>query len=149
MLIPDKFPQFADKKTLIIVASTQAADLHIAHESEIETVAEVRLEKGDQDEQQSHFERRTQGKTLGSGGTEIDETEKTKKDFYRELAAALEKIDTDSIEQTILLSSSQDKATTKDKLPTKLQDSIELEINGNYVGEHPNDILARILEADQ
>lgn len=146
MFIPDNLPQFADKKTLIIVSSTQTADLHIAHESEVTTVSEVRTENLEHYDQPGQFQRSKAGKTLGTGGSVRDQAPKLKNKFHRELSDALNKIDTDDIQQVILFSSPQDKEDTKDQLPKKLTDLITVEIDGNYVGDHPKEIMERVAE---
>lgn len=148
MFIPDDLPQFADKKTLIVVSSTQSADLYIAFESEIESVGEVRTENITHDDQAGQFKRRGQGKTLGTVSSKTDEGDKLKKNFHRDLKEALAEIDTDEIQDVILLSSPQDKSDTKDQLPNKLADLITTEIDGNYVGDHLKDIMQRIAEAE-
>lgn len=147
MFIPDDLPQFADKKTLIIVSSTQSADLHIAHESEVATVTEVRTENLEHYDQPGQFQRSKAGKTLGTGGSVRDQAPKLKNKFHRDLGDALDKIDIDEIQQVILLSSPQDKEDTKEQLPKQLADLITVEIDGNYVGDHPKEIMQRIAEA--
>lgn len=148
MQISNTYPQFTDNKTLIIVASTQSADLYIAHDGEINNVAEIRTEKVDYDDQAGRFERRAGGKTLGSVGVTKDENRKIKERFHKELKEALDDIDSSEIAQTILLSSPQDKSDTKAQIPNQLIQTLVLEIDGNYVGEHPDDILEKIKEAD-
>lgn len=144
MLIPDNLPQFVDNKTLIIVASSQAADLHIAHESEIKTVAEVRIDGIDHDDQPGTFQRRSGGRTLGTSQAKSDESDKIKKQFHTDLESALNDIDENAIDQVIFLSSPQDKSSTKEVLPKKLQKKITKEISGNYVGNHPKEIIEQI-----
>jgi protein required for attachment to host cells len=146
MQISENLPQFKDKKTLIIVASTQSADLYSAFAGEIEQIVEIRTEKLDDDGQKGHFERRSKGQTLGSGGVEKDEHAKLRDRFNNDLEAALKEIGAD-IEAVILLSSPQDKPTTKEQLPARFEKQLTVEIDGNYVGEHPNKILAHIQKA--
>ncbi|MEX2514823.1 MAG: host attachment protein [Candidatus Paceibacterota bacterium] len=147
MFIPDKFPQFADDKTLIIVASSQSADLHIAYESQIETVAEIRIDGIEHDDQPGTFQRRSGGKTLGSNEPQRDEADKIKKKFHDALELTLNDISMSEIDQVILISSPQDKATTKAELPKELQDKITAEISGNFVDSHPKDIIEQISKA--
>jgi protein required for attachment to host cells len=144
MLIPDNLPQFVDNKTLIIVSSSQAADLHIAHESEIKTITEVRIDGIEHDDQPGTFQRRSGGRTLGTSEAKSDESEKIKKQFHTALETALGDIDDSGIDQVIFFSSPQDKATTKAKLPKSLQNKITTEISGNYVGNHPKEIIEQI-----
>jgi protein required for attachment to host cells len=147
MLIPDDLPQFADNKTLIIVASSQAADLHVAYESEIETITEVRIDGIDHDDQPGTFKRRSGGRTLGTNEAARDEADKIKKKFHTALETALDDIDSDSIDQVIFLSSPQDKTTTKESLSKELRDKITTEISGNYIGNHPKKIIEQIQKA--
>jgi len=147
MLIPDNLPQFVDNKTLIIVSSSQAADLHVAYESEIETITEVRIDGIDHDDQPGTFQRRSGGRTLGTSEAKSDESEKIKKQFHTALETALDDIDSDSIDQVIFLSSPQDKTTTKESLSKELRDKITTEISGNYVGNHPKKIIEQIQKA--
>lgn len=147
MLIPDNLPQFIENETLIIVASTQAADLHIAYESEIKTVAEVRVESIKHDDHPGKIKRRSHGKDLGSSGLEANEDKKIKNQFHKKLNDALKNINVSKIDSVILFSSPQDKKSTKDHLPKDIQKKISLEINGNYVGDHPKDIIEHINKA--
>lgn len=148
MQIPQNLPQFEENKTLIIVASTQSANLYVANNGDIELATEVRTEKIDHDDQEGHFERRSHGKQLGSASAETDESQKIKKRFHGNLKEALESLNIEEMTQTILLSSPQDKADTKKQLPHRLAVTLALEINGNFVGEHPKKILEKINESE-
>lgn len=148
MQIPQNLPQFEENKTLIIVASTQSADLYIANDGNIELASEVRTEKIDHDDQAGHFERRSHGKQLGSASAETDESQKIKERFQSNLKEALKSLSLGEIKETILLSSPQDKADTKKQLPNQLTDTVILEIDGNFVGKHPKQILEKINEAE-
>lgn len=145
MQISESLPQFDEASTLILVASKQAADIYIAHEGTIEKISEIRVEKPTYSDREGHFKRRAGGKTLGSGGVYEEKDKKTKADFYNELEDALNKTLTNhTIEEVIVLSSPQDYPATKEHLPAKIQKAIIAEIDGNYVGDHPDDILSRI-----
>lgn len=143
MRISENLPQFEDKKTLIIVSSTQAADLYEAYNGEIEKMDEVRTERIDPDKPEGHFERKRAGQTLGGGGVVDDRDKRLKDRFHQDLQEALGEIGTD-FDTVILLSSPQDKASTKEQFSAQLAKLLTIEIDGNFVGQHPNEILKRI-----
>lgn len=149
MQIPQNLPQFEENKTFILVSSTQSADLHLAHEGQINQIEEVRTEPIDPDEQIGHFERKSQGRNLGSGGVYADKSKKLKDRFHNKLKDALNEIEESEIAQTILLSSPQDKTSTKKQFPDQLRRTIILEIDGNYVGKHPKEILEKVQDVDR
>lgn len=145
MEISNKLPQFDHKKAVIIVAGKQAADIHLAYQGKIETLNEIRVEKPEYSDREGHFERKGKGKNLGSGSVYEKPDKKAMQDFRKELKDFLndlkEEID---IEQIIFMRPPQHKQDIKEKLPKILIDTIDLEVGGNFVGDHPTKILERI-----
>lgn len=148
MQIPQKYPQFEDELTLIIVSGKQAGDLHLARDGKLETVGEIRIEKPQYSDREGHFKRRSKGKSLGSGSPVKQRDEKAKQDYLRQLQEGLKELRQEAdIASTILLAPSQHKEAVKQKLPTYIRNSITSETTGNFVGEHPKDILDRIADS--
>jgi len=148
MEISNKLPQFDHKKTVIIVAGKQAADIYLAYQGEMETQKEIRVETPVYSDREGHFERRSKGKTLGAGSVYEDKDEKTKADFHNQLQSVLKEIKKQTnFESVIFLRPSQHKQDIKDKLPKVFTDTIDLEIDGNFVGDHPTKILERVDKA--
>lgn len=145
MEISNKLPQFDHKKTLIIVAGKQAADIHLAYQGELKTLKEIQVEKPEYSDREGHFERHSKGQDLGSGSPVKERDKKAMQDFRNELQTTLKKLKEDiAIEQIIFMRPSQHKKDLKKKLPTYITDAIDLEIDGNFVGDHPKKILERI-----
>ena len=146
MQISENLPQFKDEKVLIIVSSTQSADIYKAGDAEIEKITEIRTEKPEHDDQAGRFERSGHGKTFGTGTAagEANNEKKIKDRFNNNLKNALKDITENNFTSLILISSPQDKKQTKEQLPTALQKILNVEITGNHVGEHPDDILKKI-----
>jgi hypothetical protein len=148
MEISNKLPQFDHKQALIIVAGKQAADIHHAYQGKLETRKEIRVEKPEYSDREGHFERKSQGKKLGSGSVHEEPNKKAMQDFRSELQTTLKKLKEDTtVEQVIFMHPSQHKKDLKKKLPTYITDAIDLEIDGNFVGDHPKKILERIDKA--
>jgi hypothetical protein len=145
MKISNKLPQFDHKKTVIIVAGKQAADIHHAYQGKLETLKEIRIEKPEYSDREGHFERHSKGQELGSGSPVKQRDKKAMQDFRNELQTTLKKLRDDiDIEQVIFMRPSQHKQDIKKKLPTYITDAIDLEIDGNFVVDHPKKILERI-----
>jgi hypothetical protein len=146
MQISQHLPTF-DVTTLILVTGGQTADLYVAENKTIEKPAEIEIENPTYSDDEGQFQRGGKGKNFGSGSVKEENEELVKKDFYHKLNDQLKKItNKKQIDTVYFLSPSQDKNETKEKLPTSLQDKISLEIDGNFVGDHPTDILERIDE---
>ncbi len=147
MQIPQDLPQFDTESTLILVAGSQSANMYMASDGSIEEVDKIRVENPSYSDREGHFERRSSGKTLGSGSVLENESVdvKVKNEFHNQLEEKLKNIHKEhSVEATVLLSPPQDKPSTKEHLPTPIQDTIIGEINGNHIKAHPTDILEKI-----
>jgi hypothetical protein len=148
MEISKNLPQFDHKKAVIIVASKQAADVHLAYQGEMKTLTEIRVEKPEYSDREGHFERKSKGKNLGSGSVHEEPDKKAMQDFRNELQDFLKNLkEKVAIEQVIFMRPSQHKQQLQKKLPTYIKDAIDLEIDGNFVGDHPKKILERIDKA--
>jgi hypothetical protein len=147
MEISNKLPQFDHKKAVIIVAGKQAADIYLAYQGEMKTQKEIRVETPEYSDREGHFERRSKGKTLGAGSVYEDKDEKTKADFHNQLQSVLKEIKKQiNFESVIFLRPSQHKQEIKNKLPKYITNNIVREVGGNFVDNHPDDILKRISE---
>lgn len=147
MQIPKDLPQFEADSTLILVAGSQSADMYVAHNGSIEETDKIRVETPTYSDREGHFERRSSGKTLGSGSVLENESVdvKVKNEFHNQLEEKLKNIRKEhDVEATILLSPPQDKPSTKEHLPSYIRDTIIGEINGNHIKAHPTEILEKI-----
>ncbi len=147
MQISKELPQFS-KISLIVVAGSRSAEILRAHEGEIESVDSLKMELPTYSDKEGFFTRSGKGMTFGSGSV----LEENKKDFLfkftKELGQRVEKaFQENSVENIHLFVPDHMKEMVADALSAEARKAVALTIEGNFVEDHPFDLL-RMIKAE-
>lgn len=145
MQISQELPQFENTPTLLLAAGDQAARFYHASDGEIERLDTFTIENPKYSDREGHFERRSGGETLGSGSVLEENKQSVKNDFYHELQERLATISNEHpFESIILLAPPHSIKDTEAHIQPKFREKIEDRVKGNYVKDHPHELLKRL-----
>lgn len=146
MQISKELPQFS-KRSLIVVAGSRSAEILKAHEGEIESIDSLNMELPKYSDKEGFFTRSGKGETYGSGSVLEEDKRDFLAKFTKELAIRVEKaFREDSSESVYLFSPEHMKEMILEKISSEVKERIALEINGNFVEDHPFDLLKMIMD---
>jgi len=137
MKIPQEFPQFKEKKAVLIVTSNQEARFLLAENGVIEEFDSFEISKPHYSDREGFFMRRSGGKVLGSGSVYEQKKEKIKQDFFREFRKSIKKPFLKKADLIYLFCPGYLSNEIKENMDNLLKDKIEGSFRGNYFTEHP------------
>ena len=146
MQISKELPQFS-KRSLIVVAGSHSAEILRVHKGEIELIDSLKMEMPKYSDKEGFFVRSGKGKIFGSGSAPKEGKRDFLAKFTKELAIRVEKaFQEDSSESVYLFSPEHMKEMILGKISLNVKERITLEIDGNFVDNHPFDLLKMIME---
>lgn len=143
MQIPSTLLQFTDKATLILVNGTEEAAFYIAHDGQIDDVAQIEFEKikfSDREDSGRH------GSTAFETGTKIEKVMKENRfTFIKKFKEETDKLSKEhKIELVYLLAPETILKELEESLPTSLKNKLVKTFAGNYHKENPVEIIKKI-----
>ena len=130
-----------------MVAGSRSAEILKAHKGEIELIDSLKMELPRYSDREGFFVRSGKGQTFGLGSVFKEVKRDFLAKFTKELATKVEKaFREDSSESVYLFSPEYMKEMILGKISSKIKKRITLEIDGNFVDDHPFDLLKMIME---
>ncbi len=144
MKISEKLPQFT-KKSLIVVAGGQSAEIYFAHQGVIDKIDSIELENQKYSDKEGFFARRGKGMNFGSGSVLEENKQAFIHKFLKELRALIDKhFEEKDPENIYIFSPEHMKNDLFESLSKEMQSRIALSLNGNFTEFHPFDFLKKI-----
>ncbi len=144
MKISKGLPQFT-KISLIIAAGSHSAEIYRAYEGEIEKIDSFRMENPTYSDKEGFFSRSGKGMNYGSGSVIETNKEEILGKFTKELASRIEKLfKENNAGSTYIFSPNYIKKSIRDSLSQKIKDCMVYTMEGNFVENHPFDLIKMI-----
>lgn len=145
MKIPQQYPQFDEKKTLICVLGTQEARFILADKGTLSELDQFKIEKPAYSDREGFFMTRAFGRIFGSGSVHEPKKQQKFVEFGTELEKKYKKlVISTGPDQLILTYPDYVEQVVKDKLPHSFKGRIFMELKGNFYKEDPLEILKKI-----
>lgn len=144
MKISNKYPQFEENKSILIVTGKTKAVFYVAYNGLIEKVSSFEVEE-EYIKNESFFVRSGKGKIYGTSS--ILEKDKNKlidsflKEFKSEFSKSVKGV---NISDVYIYSPSHIEKRVQEVLPKTYSKKVVKVFKGNYVNKHPFDLLEKI-----
>lgn len=143
MQIPSELLQFDDKTALILVNGTEEAVFYLAHNGQMDHVADIEFEKiefSDREDSGRH------GSTAFETGTKIEKVKKENRfTFIKNFKEKTDELSKNhKIELVYLLAPETILKELEESLPTSLKNKLVKTFAGNYHKENPVEIIKKI-----
>ena len=146
MQISKELPQFS-KRSLIVVAGSHSVEILRVHKGEIELIDSLKMESPKYSDKEGFFVRSGRGKIFGSGSALKEGKQDFLAKFTKELATRVEKAFQEEASELIYLFSPEHmREMILGKISSEVKEKMALVINGNFVDDHPFDLLKMIME---
>ncbi len=130
-----------------MAAGSRSAEIYSAHEGEIEKIDSIKMEVPTYSDKEGFFTRSGKGMTFGSGSVLEENKQELILKFVKELGEKVERsFQENSAENVYLFTPDHIKETILDNLSSEIRKEVVLTIEGNFVEEHPFDLLKMILK---
>ncbi len=149
MKIPAEFPQFEDKKVLIVATGAQDADIYLASNGILDKVVYFRIPRRRYSDKEGFFSSRTKigkrGMGIASGADREYPKEAAIQDFLNRLEAELKTTSKkEKISYVCLFSPDYMMKMVKSVFPADLRDKVKISITGNFSQHRPIELLEKI-----
>lgn len=149
MKISEKLPSFQDGRALLIVLGRQVAKIYEGREREINQLEQITVETPTYSDNEGFFQRSGQGQTYGSGSVLEDLSDLVVQEFTRELANRLPDLLRPPVLSLYVFAPEHMKFIIAKVFPAAARPHIKEEFFGNYVEQHPFDLLRMIQEREE
>ena len=149
MKIPSKNHQFSKEPTLLIVTGTKKALVYRACDGEIEEVLQVGAEKPEVPDKPGVFIKGGDKNMVHHGASFEDKQkkldEKIRKDFLKKLNKKLDELSQkEELRSIYIFTPERIKEVVLKETPSALEKKVKNVFYGNYVSEHPVDLVKKI-----
>jgi hypothetical protein len=144
MKIPNKFKQFEDRPSIIIVAGRQDAAIYKCSGGFLERLDAFKIPTPHYSDREGAFKTRGRGVTTRSGGVREIRDDDIIRDFLSEFKKRIKKIAKNDFDSVYITAPAKTKNRIKEILPTRLRQKVVSIIEGNYFYRHPLFILEKI-----
>ena len=146
MQISKEIDQFS-KRLLIVVAGSRSAEILKVYEGEIESIESFKMELPIYSEKEKSFARSSKSETYGAGSAVEENKQDFLAKFTKELAVRVEMAFQKSSPEFIYLFSPEHmKKMIMEKFSSEVKKKLTLTIDGNFVENHPFDLLKMVME---
>jgi hypothetical protein len=146
MKISQKLPQFINQKTLLIISANQEAKLYFAQNGSIELLKELKIDNPTYSDREGFMMRRGHGTTYGSGSVYEDNSKAIEKEYLEALNSEINEIDKKKeIDKIYIFVPDNFKNKLEESLHSYLQQKVHSIISGNFISQHPFDILKKLV----
>lgn len=144
MKIPNTLEQFT-RPSLLIVTGSQTAKIYLAHDGEITELDAVSVPTPEYSDREGHFMKTGHGEVQGSGSVYEAKEKPIRDEFLGKLSGTLNSLQHNvDIESIYLFAPEHHLNETKEKLPYQLLEKGVVTIPGNYVKDHPTELVTRL-----
>jgi hypothetical protein len=145
MQIQHSLPQFDTRKTLLIISGKQEAKLYVAHKGVIQLWKEFQVPTPHYSDREGFFMTRGRGAVMQAGAIYEAKEQVIFTNFYHELNTQLKEFFAkQSAEDIVLCAPEYCLQNIQSHLPVSTRKKIIATLPGNYLKQHPFDILKRV-----
>ncbi len=144
MIISEKLIQF-NKKSLFIVAGRRKSDFYLAFNGEINKIDSIETEGQTYSDNEGFFMRLGHGRFFGAGSVLEENKKEIERKFLKQIKEKTEDIfRKENIEEIYLFASGYIENSFPNYLNDNMRNSITFSFRGNYVKEHPFELIKKI-----
>jgi hypothetical protein len=144
MIISEKLLQF-NKRSLFVVAGRKKVYFYLAFNGKIDKIDSIEMEEPTYSDNEGFFMRLGRGKFFGSGSVLEENKIEIERKFLKEIKEKTELLSRkEEIEEVYLFASGYIENGLPQSLPDNIKNMISFSFRGNYVKEHPFDLIKKI-----